>query len=314
MKKKIDLQEIDPISIAGVADENLKILEESFPCQIILRGSDITLEGKKSVIAQVSETISEMMKTYSRKNQVTAGDVRSLVALISNGEHVVSLSDKPVVLHTRQGAVTPRSDGQKQFYEAVQKDDMVFAIGPAGTGKTFLAVAFAVAAYKNRRVKRIILSRPAVEAGERLGFLPGDLKEKIDPYLAPLYDALNELMPAVNLKALLSKRTVEVIPLAYMRGRTLDNAFVILDEAQNCSAMQMKMFLTRLGPNSRAIITGDKTQMDIPDKNDSGLLQAEQILKKIDGIGFVYLDQSDVVRQTLVKDIIKAYNHNDNGK
>ena len=308
MKKKIDLQEIDPISIAGVADENLKILEESFPCQIILRGSDITLEGKKSVIAQASETISEMMKTYSRKNQVTAGDVRSLVALISNGEHVESLSDEPVILHTRQGAVTPRSDGQKQFYEAVQKDDMVFAIGPAGTGKTFLAVAFAVAAYKNRRVKRIILSRPAVEAGERLGFLPGDLKEKIDPYLTPLYDALNELMPAVNLKSLLSKRTLEVIPLAYMRGRTLDNAFVILDEAQNCSAMQMKMFLTRLGPNSRAIITGDKTQMDIPDKNDSGLLQAEQILKKIDGIGFVYLDESDVVRHRLVKDIIKAYN------
>ena len=314
MKKKIDLQEIDPISIAGVADENLKILEESFPCQIVLRGSDITLEGQKSVIEQASETISEMMKTYSRKNQVTAGDVRSLVALISNGEHVVSLSNEPVVLHTRQEAVTPRSDGQKQFYEAVQKDDMVFAIGPAGTGKTFLAVAFAVAAYKNRRVKRIILSRPAVEAGERLGFLPGDLKEKIDPYLAPLYDALNELMPAVNLKSLLSKRTVEVIPLAYMRGRTLDNAFVILDEAQNCSAMQMKMFLTRLGPNSRAIITGDKTQMDIPDKNDSGLLQAEQILKKIDGIGFVYLDQSDVVRHRLIKDIIKAYNHNDNGK
>ena len=312
MKKKIDLREIDPISIAGVADENLKILEESFPCQIVLRGSDITLEGKKSVIAQASETISEMMKTYSRKNQVTAGDVRSLVALISNGEHVESLSDEPVILHTRQGAVTPRSDGQKQFYEAVQKDDMVFAIGPAGTGKTFLAVAFAVAAYKNRRVKRIILSRPAVEAGERLGFLPGDLKEKIDPYLTPLYDALNELMPAVNLKSLLSKRTVEVIPLAYMRGRTLDNAFVILDEAQNCSAMQMKMFLTRLGPNSRAIITGDKTQMDIPDKNDSGLLQAEQILKKIDGIGFVYLDESDVVRHRLVKDIIKAYNNNDN--
>ena len=314
MKKKIDLQEIDPISIAGVADENLKILEESFPCQIVLRGSDITLEGKKSVIAQASETISEMMKTYSRKNQVTAGDVRSLVALISNGEHVESLSDEPVILHTRQGAVTPRSDGQKQFYEAVQKDDMVFAIGPAGTGKTFLAVAFAVAAYKNRRVKRIILSRPAVEAGERLGFLPGDLKEKIDPYLTPLYAALNELMPAVNLKSLLSKRTVEVIPLAYMRGRTLDNAFVILDEAQNCSAMQMKMFLTRLGPNSRAIITGDKTQMDIPDKNDSGLLQAEQILKKIDGIGFVYLDESDVVRHRLVKDIIKAYNNNDNGE
>jgi len=191
---------------------------------------------------------------------------------------------------------------------------MVFTIGPAGTGKTFLAVAFAVAAFKSRRVKRIILSRPAVEAGERLGFLPGDLKEKIDPYLTPLYDALNELLPTVNLKSLLSKRAVEVIPLAYMRGRTLNNAFVILDEAQNCSAMQMKMFLTRLGPNSRTIITGDKTQMDIPDKNDSGLLQAEQILKKIDGIGFVYLDESDVVRHRLVKDIIKAYNNNDNGE
>ena len=266
------------------------------------------------MIAQASETLSEMMKTYSSKNQLTANDVKSLVAVISNGKHVEQKSEEPVILHTRQGPVTPRSEGQRLFYDAVQKDDMVFTIGPAGTGKTFLAVAFAVAAFKSRRVKRIILSRPAVEAGERLGFLPGDLKEKIDPYLTPLYDALNELLPTVNLKSLLSKRAVEVIPLAYMRGRTLNNAFVILDEAQNCSAMQMKMFLTRLGPNSRTIITGDKTQMDIPDKNDSGLLQAEQILKKIDGIGFVYLDESDVVRHRLVKDIIKAYNNNDNGE
>ena len=314
LKKKIDLKDIDPIGIAGVADENIKILEESYPCQIILRGSTIILEGEKSVIAQASETLSEMMKTYSSKNQLTANDVKSLVAVISNGKHVEQKSEEPVILHTRQGPVTPRSEGQRLFYDAVQKDDMVFTIGPAGTGKTFLAVAFAVAAFKSRRVKRIILSRPAVEAGERLGFLPGDLKEKIDPYLTPLYDALNELLPTVNLKSLLSKRAVEVIPLAYMRGRTLNNAFVILDEAQNCSAMQMKMFLTRLGPNSRTIITGDKTQMDIPDKNDSGLLQAEQILKKIDGIGFVYLDESDVVRHRLVKDIIKAYNNNDNGE
>jgi phosphate starvation-inducible PhoH-like protein len=314
LKKKIDLKDIDPIGIAGVADENIKILEESYPCQIVLRGSTIILEGEKSVIAQASETLSEMMKTYSSKNQLTANDVKSLVAVISNGKHVEQKSEEPVILHTRQGPVTPRSEGQRLFYDAVQKDDMVFTIGPAGTGKTFLAVAFAVAAFKSRRVKRIILSRPAVEAGERLGFLPGDLKEKIDPYLTPLYDALNELLPTVNLKSLLSKRAVEVIPLAYMRGRTLNNAFVILDEAQNCSAMQMKMFLTRLGPNSRTIITGDKTQMDIPDKNDSGLLQAEQILKKIDGIGFVYLDESDVVRHRLVKDIIKAYNNNDNGE
>jgi phosphate starvation-inducible PhoH-like protein len=313
VKRQIELQNLDPAGLAGVGDENLKILEDSFDCQIVLRGSTISLEGDESIVALAAETLNEMMKTLGRKNRLTADEVRSLAATISNGETVSEPTDEPTILHTRKGPVSPRSEGQNRFCDAVQKDDMVFAIGPAGTGKTFLAVAFAVAAHKSRRVERIILSRPAVEAGERLGFLPGDLKEKIDPYLTPLYDALNELLPVENLKTLLSRRTVEVIPLAYMRGRTLNNAFVILDEAQNCSAMQMKMFLTRLGPNSKAIITGDKTQMDIPDRNDSGLLQAERILKNIDGIGFVYLDQSDVVRHRLVKQIIKAYSDDGNG-
>ena len=312
MKHQIELQNLDPAGLAGVGDENLKILENSFDCQIVLRGSTISLEGDESIVSLASETLGEMMKTLGRKNRLAADEVRSMVAMVSNGEKVGEPIDEPAILHTRKGPVTPRSEGQKRFNDAVQQDDMVFAIGPAGTGKTFLAVTFAVAAHKSRRVERIILSRPAVEAGERLGFLPGDLKEKIDPYLTPLYDALNDLLPAENLRALLSKRAVEVIPLAYMRGRTLNNAFVILDEAQNCSAMQMKMFLTRLGPNSKAIITGDKTQMDIPDRNDSGLLQAEKIIKGIDGIGFVYLDQTDVVRHRLVKQIIKAYSDDGN--
>ncbi|MEE2876383.1 MAG: PhoH family protein [Candidatus Neomarinimicrobiota bacterium] len=312
MKRQIELQNLDPAGLAGVGDENLKILEKSFDCQIVFRGSAISLEGDESVVNLAADTLGEMMKTLARKNRLMADEVRSLAAMVSNGEKVGEPIDKPTILHTSKGPVMPSSEGQKRFCESVEKHDMVFTIGPAGTGKTFLAVAFAVAAQKSRRVERIILSRPAVEAGERLGFLPGDLKEKIDPYLRPLYDALNYLLPAENLKALLSRRTVEVIPLAYMRGRTLDNAFVILDEAQNCSAMQMKMFLTRLGPNSKAIITGDKTQMDIPDKNDSGLLQAERILKSIDGIGFVYLDEADVVRHRLVKQIIKAYSGDGN--
>ena len=312
MKRKVDLKDIDPAGLAGVGDKNLKILEDSFNCKIILRGTTINLEGDKSIISQAEETIDEMMKTYSRKNHLSVDDVQSLLALVSNGENIVSSANNSTILHTTKGPIAPRSEGQQKFLSLVDKDDMVFAIGPAGTGKTFLAVAFAIAAYKSRRVEKIVLSRPAVEAGERLGFLPGDLKEKIDPYLAPLYDSLSDLVAKENLKTLLSRRKIEVIPLAYMRGRTLNNAFVILDEAQNCSSMQMKMFLTRLGPNSKAIITGDKTQMDIPDGNDSGLIQAERILNSVEGIGFVYMDHTDVVRHRLVKDIIKAYDK-DNG-
>ena len=194
MKRKVDLKEIDPAGLAGVGDKNLKILEDSFNCKIILRGTTINLEGDKSIIFQAEETINEMMKTYSRKNHLSVDDVQSLLALVSNGETIASSTNNSTILHTTKGPITPRSEGQKKFLSLVDKDDMVFAIGPAGTGKTFLAVAFAIAAYKSRRVEKIVLSRPAVEAGERLGFLPGDLKEKIDPYLAPLYDSLSDLM------------------------------------------------------------------------------------------------------------------------
>tara|TARA_B100000029_G_scaffold511214_1_gene604635 strand:- start:28822 stop:29766 length:945 start_codon:yes stop_codon:yes gene_type:complete len=307
VKRKVDLKDIDPAGLAGVGDKNLKILEDSFNCKIVLRGTTITLEGPQSIISQAESTIDEMMKTFTRKNHLSSNDVKSLITLVANGEIINTKTNASTILHTTKGPIIPRSEGQKIFAKLVNKDDLVFSIGPAGTGKTFLAVAFAVAAYKSRRVERIVLSRPAVEAGESLGFLPGDLKEKIDPYLAPLYDSLSYLVAKENLKTLLSNRKIEIIPLAYMRGRTLNNAFVILDEAQNCSAMQMKMFLTRLGPNSKAIITGDKTQMDIPDSNDSGLIQAERILNSVEGIGFVYMKHSDVVRHRLVKEIIKAY-------
>jgi len=207
--------------------------------------------------------------------------------------------------------VNARTNGQKEYLEAVKENDIVFAIGPAGTGKTYQAVAMAVSSLKNKAVDRIIITRPAVEAGERLGFLPGDLKEKVDPYLTPLYDALNDMIPRDKLKIYLDQRTIEIAPLAYMRGRTLHNSFIILDEAQNATPMQMKMFLTRLGVTSKAIITGDITQIDLPKHDKSGLIDAAKILKKVDGISFVYFDETDVVRHTLVKNIIKAYAKND---
>ena len=211
------------------------------------------------------------------------------------------------ILYGKNGAISARSKGQEDYINKVRNNDIVFSVGPAGTGKTYLAVAFAVSALENREIDRIVLCRPAVEAGENLGFLPGDLKEKVDPYLTPLYDALRSMMPSTRLKPLLSNNTIEIIPLAYMRGRTLNNAFMILDEAQNATTTQMKMFLTRLGVNSKTIITGDVTQVDLPKKSESGLIQVIDLLKKIDGIEFCMLSPSDVVRHKLVKDIIKAY-------
>ena len=215
--------------------------------------------------------------------------------------------DDPVVLYTHKGSVLARTPGQKEYLRAVNQNDIVFAIGPAGTGKTYQAVAMAVSALKSRSVDRIIITRPAVEAGERLGFLPGDLKDKVDPYLTPLYDALNDMIPRDKLKVYIDQKTIEIAPLAYMRGRTLHNSFIILDEAQNATPMQMKMFLTRLGVTSKAIITGDITQIDLPINDKSGLIDASRVLKKIDGISFVNFNEQDVVRHKLVKNIIKAY-------
>jgi phosphate starvation-inducible PhoH-like protein len=227
------------------------------------------------------------------------------VVTIDNGHD--NQVPKDVIHYGRKGAIIARSYGQQEYINIVQKNDIVLTVGPAGTGKTYIAVAFAIAALENHEVDRIALCRPAVEAGENLGFLPGDLKEKVDPYLTPLYDALGDIMQKPKLKRVLSDGTIEIIPLAYMRGRTLNNAFMILDEAQNATPMQMKMFLTRLGVNSKAIITGDITQIDLPKRSDSGLIQVVNILKGIDGIGLVKLNESDVVRHKLVQDIIRAY-------
>jgi len=314
LKKKIDITEVDPLAFVGMRDENIKILESKFEAKIVVRGNAVSLDGKKAELEIIESIFNDMISTISQKGFVDTDDVKSLVGLAMSGNGgSVSATSKgmPIVLHTHQGVVSARTQGQKKYFEAVQKNDIVFAIGPAGTGKTYQAVASAVAALKRKEVERIVITRPAVEAGERLGFLPGDLKEKVDPYLTPLYDALNDMIPRDKLKVYLDQRTIEVAPLAYMRGRTLHNAFMILDEAQNATTMQMKMFLTRLGVTSKAIITGDVTQIDLPPRDSSGLIEATRILKNVDGIDFVFFDENDVVRHRLVKDIIKAYGKND---
>jgi phosphate starvation-inducible PhoH-like protein len=253
----------------------------------------------------------------NRNGSLTTNDVETVIDLVAaNGEPALPKSVQSTlnrddldftILYTKNQLIRAKTPGQREYVRQVRKNDIVFAVGPAGTGKTYLAVALAVAALKNNEITKIVLTRPAVEAGESLGFLPGDLKEKIDPYLRPLYDALDDMIPGEKLRGYIEKRVVEVAPLAYMRGRTLNNAFVILDEAQNASAMQMKMFLTRLGPNSRAIITGDVTQIDLPDKQVSGLVQIQEVLRNVEGISFVYFGKDDVVRHRLVKDIVEAY-------
>ncbi|NOZ04232.1 MAG: PhoH family protein [FCB group bacterium] len=307
MKKTIELKGVDLTSLFGVADSHLKLIEDAFATKLLVRGNEIYLEGERTQIELIREVFHEMIQTLSRKSSLTQDDVRQLIHIVTVDNGHESKVPDTVIHYGRKGAISAKTPGQERYVRAVQENDIVFSVGPAGTGKTFLAVAFAVAALDNHEVDRIILCRPAVEAGESLGFLPGDLKEKVDPYLTPLYDALGEMIPQTRLKPLLAKNIIEVIPLAYMRGRTLNNAFLILDEAQNAATMQMKMFLTRLGVNSRAIITGDITQVDLPRKSDSGLIQVIDILKAIDGIGFVQLTEEDVVRHHLVREIIKAY-------
>ena len=298
----------------GVGDHNIKTIQETVKTQIVIRGSAMHLDGVKDDIKRIQMVVNEMMLTINNKGFVEPEDIRNYLASLDNGEPATMNcnSEEPVVLYTHKGSVNARTGGQKKYLEAVKENDIVFAIGPAGTGKTYQAVAMAVSSLKSKAVDRIIITRPAVEAGERLGFLPGDLKEKVDPYLTPLYDALNDMIPREKLKTYLDQRTIEIAPLAYMRGRTLHNSFIILDEAQNATPMQMKMFLTRLGVTSKAIITGDVTQIDLPVHNKSGLIDAVNILKKVDGISFVYFDVMDVVRHTLVKNIIKAYEKSDN--
>ncbi|MBT6413583.1 MAG: PhoH family protein, partial [Candidatus Marinimicrobia bacterium] len=294
-------------------DSHIKLIEAAIPITIIARGEVIKIQGDTHDVDHAHEVLHEMMETLSSKGSLSVRDVQNLIRLItssngkSNGEHH---TPDLVIHYGKKGAIVPKTNGQENYVKTVYKNDVVFCIGPAGTGKTFLAVALAVAALENNEVDRIILCRPAVEAGEHLGFLPGDLKEKVDPYLAPLYDSLGRIFPENKLAQLLEKNYIEVVPLAYMRGRTLDSAYMILDEAQNATALQMKMFLTRLGIGSQAIVTGDITQIDLKKRSDSGLIQVTNILNNVEGIGFITLDPSDVVRHSLVMKIIQAYDEN----
>ncbi len=309
LTQRVTVEGVDPLALAGVNDTNLIELSKRLGVRVSLRGDSLTLQGPGAAVERAAPVVQAMIDLARMGEELDVHDVERLVLDGASG----SLSEPGaqqelrIILPGLRRVIGPKSAGQRDYLQLIAQNDIVVGIGPAGTGKTYLAVAAAVDALARKRVRRIVLARPAVEAGESLGFLPGDLHEKVDPYLRPLYDALEDMMPRDRVQKAIESRTIEIAPLAYMRGRTLSDAFVILDEAQNATGMQMKMFLTRLGVNSRAVITGDKTQIDLANREDSGLLQIERILPGIDGIGFCYLTETDVVRHRLVRDIIRAY-------
>ena len=310
----ISLSGIDILSFGGVNDINLNYLRELFPsAMFVLRGENLFIKSNGETDSGfLVKIIEELIFLTKRQGYISKEDIDLVFHLISGegknkSKSSVNGDKSEIILVNKNDFVKPKTPTQLDYFNAIQNNEIVFAIGPAGTGKTYLAVAFAVSALVNKHVSKVVLARPAVEAGESLGFLPGDLSEKIDPYLKPLLDALEDMLPNEKLQSYLEKNIIEIVPLAYMRGRTLNNSFVILDEAQNATTMQMKMFLTRLGPNSKAIINGDITQIDLPKKENSGLIQVEKILQGIDGVSFVYFNKTDVVRHRLVKEIIDAY-------
>ncbi|MDY0083486.1 MAG: PhoH family protein [Ignavibacteriaceae bacterium] len=314
-EKKITLNGVDMLGLLGINDAHLNLLEDKFNSTISVRGDIVNIKGVLEEVEIVEKVIKEMAYVLNTSGKLNRSDIETIINLAIEGKEIIGEEEyDSIVLYTKNDVVKAKTSGQKKYLQIAGKNDICFAIGPAGTGKTYLAVAIAVSALRKGIVKRIVLARPAVEAGESLGFLPGDFHEKIDPYLRPLYDALDDMIPSEKLKAYIEKRVIEIVPLAYLRGRTLNNAFVILDEAQNATDVQMKMFLTRLGANSKAIITGDITQIDLPVKSKSGLIQAKDILSGITGVGFAYFDKEDVVRHRLVKDIIEAYDKFNNGK
>ena len=306
--QRLSVEGIDPLALAGVNDANLIELAKRLGVRVSLRGDALSLAGAADAVERAAQVAQAMVDLARMGETLGVHDVERLVT-DGPGEALADAvaGEFRIILPGLRRVIQPKTGGQREYLRAIAERDIVVGIGPAGTGKTYLAVAAAVDALARKRVRRIVLARPAVEAGESLGFLPGDLQEKVDPYLRPLYDALEDMMPRDRVQKALEHRTIEIAPLAYMRGRTLSDAFVILDEAQNATGMQMKMFLTRLGVNSRAVITGDKTQIDLADREASGLLQVERILPGIEGIGFCYLDETDVVRHRLVRDIIRAY-------
>ncbi|MEO9869297.1 PhoH family protein [Ekhidna sp.] len=311
LEKIITLENISLVDFLGIEDQNIKTIATAFPdSKIVSRGNEIRIKGSAPQILKINEILNSLLAHYHEYGKVTTDNVKDYV---DNEENTIDASgNSAVLIHgTRGTRIAPKTANQKKLVAAVEKNDLVFAIGPAGTGKTYISVALAVRALKNKEVKKIIITRPAVEAGEHLGFLPGDLKEKIDPYLRPIYDALSDMIPSEKLKYYKENGVIEIAPLAYMRGRTLNDAYVLLDEAQNTTPMQIKMFLTRMGPQSKVIITGDQSQIDLPKKQASGLIETMRVLKDVKGIGFVNLDDRDVVRHKLVKAIIKAYNKYD---
>lgn len=308
--QRLSTEGADMLTLAGVNDENLTELTRQSGARAALRGDVLTLSGARDEVDRALGVAQRMIDAAKQRRPLTADDV---LRMSLDGSREGLASAERIVLPGIRKVIQPKTSGQAEYVRLIGEHDIVVGIGPAGTGKTYLAVAAAVDALSRKRVRRIVLARPAVEAGESLGFLPGDMQAKVDPYLRPLYDALEDMMPQDRVQKALETRTIEIAPLAYMRGRTLADAFVILDEAQNATNAQMKMFLTRLGVNSKVVITGDKTQIDLPRREDSGLVQVERILNGIEGIAFFYFTEADVVRHRLVREIIKAYAEDANG-
>lgn len=297
------------LAVYGSCDENIRLLEQSLGVTAVCRGTELKFSGPEDAVQKARRAVDAMLALREGGTPLEEQTVRYCISLADAGEEekVQELAGGCIAITAKGRPVRPKTLGQKQYVEAILKNAVTFGVGPAGTGKTYLAVAMAVKAFKARQVSRIILTRPAVEAGEKLGFLPGDLQNKVDPYLRPLYDALFDMLGAETYQKLLEKQLIEVAPLAYMRGRTLDDAFIILDEAQNTSPEQMKMFLTRMGTGSKVVVTGDVTQIDLPDKARSGLVDALQVLKNVQGIAMMFFSEKDVVRHRLVQEIIRAY-------
>lgn len=306
IEKTITLEDVSLPGFLGVGNRNINELSNKFPgSKIISRGNEIMVQGHPEEVAQISEILEAILTHFQNFGSLNEEQVRGYISREQNdlGTHPEGV----ILFGTRGNPIKPKTANQQRLVAAVRENDLVFALGPAGTGKTYISVALAVRALKNKEVRKIIITRPAVEAGENLGFLPGDLKEKIDPYLRPIYDALHDMVPFEKLRAYMEKEVIEIAPLAYMRGRTLNNAFILLDEAQNTTPMQMKMFLTRMGPDSKMIVTGDGSQVDLPSNQRSGLKEAVNFLEGVPGISIVELSGKDVVRHRLVRDIIEAY-------
>ena len=308
-EKLINIESFHPLDIFGANDQNLEVVRNFFPkLKIVSRDNYVKAFGEESDLLDFEEKFTSLLLHFEKFGRLTKTDISLLLNTESNGSSVAPEGQNDVLVHGKNGMlIRARTANQRKLVESSLKNDLVFAIGPAGTGKTYTAVAMAVRALKNKEIQRIILTRPAVEAGENLGFLPGDLKEKLDPYMQPLYDALGDMLPTQKLLQYIEERVIEIAPLAFMRGRTLNNAFAILDEAQNTTPSQLKMFLTRMGSSAKFIVTGDITQIDLPKHQVSGLMHSQKILSNIAGIDFVYLDKSDIIRHKLVSRIIEAY-------